>query len=40
METAMNYLPGECRHGKDDKFMLGFTFSRVETSRKGFQEHF
>ena len=25
---------------KDDKFMLGFTFSRVETSRKGLKEHF
>ena len=25
---------------RDDEFLLGFEFSRVQTSRKGFQEHF
>ena len=32
----------ECnwRDDWDDEFLLGFEFSRVQTSRKGFQEHF
>ena len=25
---------------RDDEFLLGFEFSRVQTSRKGFREHF
>ena len=28
------------RTWRDDEFLLGFEFSRVQTSRKGFQEHF
>ena len=36
-----NKYGGECMQTwRDDEFLLGFEFSRVQTSRKGFQEYF